>query len=224
MELFKKKQAYKETAEQKPALESKDTRRYFEVFGDLVKSDNFKTSVIIVLLGIIALLILLLRIAITRPPIVVRVNPDGGVTAFKNVLSYQNTTKAEVLNFVQLFLGYYTQLNFYSLEDDFSKAEKMMTDKMKQIAISYIKANNIQEQVKRDEIKTVMEIKSISITKATPKYIGVRITGHRDKTSYKDPTYFKSDGFDIEMAILLTERTDKRPYGLLIDNFKETLY
>jgi hypothetical protein len=224
MNFFKKKQGNKETKEQKPAGEQKDTRKYFEVFGDLVKFDNFKTSVIIVLLGIIVLLLLLLRIAITRPPIVIRVNPDGSVTAFKNVLSYQNTTKAEVLNFVQLFLSYYTQLNFYSLEDDFSKAEKMMSQKMKQIAIGNIRANDIQGQVKRDEIKTVMEIKSISITKVTPKYIGVRITGHRDKTSYKDPTYFKTEGFDIEMAILLTERTENHPYGLLVDNFKDTLY
>jgi hypothetical protein len=204
--------------------QKKSERKYYEIFGNLVRADNFKTTVIITLLGIILCLIVLLWNLMHKLPIVIRIMPNGGIESFQNAVSYQNTSKPEVINFCKTFLEYYTEWNFYSYENDLNNAEFMMTEKMASIASVEIKAGNIVDKIKKDKLKTTLLIKSITVLKDTSNFISVRITGRRNIVSYEDVQYKKEEGFDIELAIIKVERTIEHPYGLLVDNYKETQY
>lgn len=206
-----------------PINAPKAQRKYFEVFGDLVRIDNFKTTTIIILLGIIICLLVLVWNLMNRLPIVIRVMPDGGITSFQNAVSYQNTSKPEVVNFTSQFIKFYTAWNIYSYLDDFNAAEKMMTPKMVAAAQSSIQANEVVRKIEDNKMKTVISIKTISVLQDTPSFISIRATGRRVMSSY-ETQYQKEEGFDIELSILKVERTLDHPYGLLVDNFKEVQY
>jgi hypothetical protein len=217
----------KSPTQEKPEKEQKQEhqeRKYFEIFGDLVLINNFKTTVIIILLGIIISLVVLCWNLMNKPPIVIRVMPSGDILSFRNAVLYQNTSGPEVKNFASLFIKFYTAYNYYSYLDDFANAESMMTTKMKSQATQEIQSKGIENYIKTNTLKTSIEIKSITVLKDTPDFIELRLTGRRKLTSYEDSKFNRDEGFDIEISILKTERTEKQPYGLLVDNYKEVQY
>ena len=76
-------------------------QKYFEVFGDTLIQLNFFKNLCLALSALSVFLIACLRVALTRPPLVVRVNSLGKVESFKDDPLDAHLTGPELSNFTR---------------------------------------------------------------------------------------------------------------------------
>jgi hypothetical protein len=204
--------------------EEKKERKYFEVFGDMVKSLSFFQTLTIVLAFLCVFLAINLRVALKKTPIVIRVDSLGNAQAFVNEKSLQKVTPYELSNFSQLFVEFFTAHNFYTYNDDFTKAFSMMTRDCQAKMNGRLQEYGIVDQIKEQKLKTRLVITEIKVAKDTPDTSILKVKGTRNITSYEDKTLLREEIFDIELVVKKVKRSMKTPWGLLIENFVEELY
>lgn len=203
--------------------EPKKERKYFEVWGDTLNLLNFFKTLTVVLTGIIVLLIILLRIASTKPPIVVKVDSLGNAVAFDNWKSDASVTKPEIINFSQYFLNHFIAYNFYTYDANFKKAFSMMTQAFQPRADRFLEEGKIIDKIKEAQMNTDVNISKIDVLKDTASNVIVRIKGYKTIKSYLGKDFNKEQIFEIELVLTKTKRTKEQPWGLLVDDFKEEL-
>lgn len=199
-------------------------RKYFEVFGDTVKSLAFFKTLTIVLVFLCLFLSINLRVALKKTPIVIRVDSLGNAQAFENERSLQKVTSSEMANFVQYFVQYFTSYNFYSYDDDFNKAFAMMTKECQRKMNVRLGEYGVVDQIKANELKTKLTITEINVIKDTPDNSIIKIKGTRDISSYSKHEISREEIFDIELVVKKVKRSMNTPWGLLVENFVEELY
>ena len=213
------------TVEQKNRkTEKKEQRKYFEVFGETINQLNFFKTLTVFLLMLCIFLVIIVRKSVNKLPLVIRVDSLGYAETAKYDKSILTASPVEISNFAQYFLQYFSAHNFYTYDEDFIKAFKMMTEECQRKLDDYIKIKNITANIKGNQEKTKLTITEIRTVKDSPDYINLKVKGNREIRSYQDVDFYREEIFEAELSIKKVERTEKTPWGLLIDSWNESLY
>jgi len=203
---------------------SQNGRKYFEVFGDTLNQLNLFKTIAFFLLAVVIFQTIIIKTTLKKPPLVIRVDQLGNAEAFKDVKSLQKITPPEIFNFTQYFLHYFIENNFYTYDDDFTKAFLMMTQNCRQRMNDYLNVNKITDGIKDNQLKTKLNITDIRIVKDSPEYINIKVRGTREVKSYQNADFYKEIVFEDELSLKKVERTEKTPWGLMVDAWNESLY
>ena len=223
IERDQKKQDFPE--EKKPhAQTNTKKRKYFEVFGDSLNELTFLRKITLFLIMIVIFQTVIIVRSINKNPLVIRVDALGNANAYKDVDFTQTISPAEVSNFTQYFLQYFTAHNFYTYDEDFTRAFKMMTPNAQRKLNNELTKNQTVDKIKKFQLKTKLIISEINIEKDSPEYINLRVRGTRDIQSYENLDLYKEEIFEDKIVLKKITRSEKTPWGLLVDNFNEELF
>lgn len=204
-------------------MKEKKDRKYYEVWSDTLNLLNFFRTLTIALVAIIVFLVVMLRQATKKPPLVVRVDKIGQTQAVKDWSSEILVSPPEIANFTQTFMEFFTAYDFYTYDNMFKKAFKMMTLEYQRKADEYLQAKRIIEGIKQAQYKTKMNISKIEIIKDSREATILKVKGYREVCSYANPDFFKEVVFESELALKKVSRTYDTPWGLLVDAYNETV-
>ncbi len=206
------------------AQEAKKERKYFEVFGDALNQIEFYKTLTLILAGLVFFLILTVRTALKKPPLVIRVDQLGETQAVRNVKSQNAVSGPEISNFVNYFLQYWTAWNFYTFGDDLGRAMAMTTKDYRHKLEDFSRTEQIPERIKRDQIKIKLTASEMTVENDTPQFVQVKVKGFKEVRSYQDPAFYQEVIFESTLTLKKVERTTATPWGLLVDNWSESLY
>jgi len=210
-------------------------RKYFEIWGDSLALLKMMRWVIILLAFAVIGLILLLRIEKNKMPIVVKVDSLGRPEVISDWRSLNAVSWPEVQNFTETFMEYYTAWNYYTWNENFQKAFKMMTIKYQQTAQGDLARNQADVEIQKSQYKTKLYIsgKYENIVDAKDS-IRFKIKGVRTFESYLNRDFKKEVIFEAELVLKKVPRGQKdaakksaeevSPWGLLVDYYNETTY
>ena len=213
-----------ETPQEKPKTKETKERKYFEVFGDTLNQLNLFKTLTLFLAAAVIFQTVIIKTTVKKPPLVIRVDQLGNADAFKNVQSLQKITAPEIINFTQYFLQYFTAYDLYTYKDNLDKAFSMATENCRQKLNDYFAINRVLDDIKNNQLKTKLNIVSIVIVKDAPDYANLKVKGTREVTSYQNPEFSRDIIFEDELSLKKVERTEKTPWGLMVDAWSESLY
>lgn len=202
----------------------KKPKKYYEVWGDSLNMLFFLRTVCVLLVFAVIGLILLIRQNADKLPLVVKVDTLGKAEIVKNWQSEIYVTPPEISNFTQTFIELFTAQDYYTYNENFRKAFKMMTPVCQKKIDEYLTANNIVEQIKQAQYKTKVNISKIDITKDSKEAVFVKVKGYREILSYLNPEFRKEIVFETDLILKKTPRDFRTPWGVLIDYYNETIF
>ena len=194
-----------------------EKRTYHEVWGEMANQLNLFKHLTLLFAGAVIFLAILLTKSINKMPLVIRVDALGNAEAFKDVQSANPVSAAEVNNFTQYFLQYWIAGNFYTYEDDLTKAFKMMSEGYQRKASDYLSTHGTMDYIKTIQVKTKMTISEMLILKDTKDYVNLKVKGTNEVRSYQAADFYKEEIFECELSLKKVERTENTPWGLLVD-------
>lgn len=192
-------------------------RKYYEVWGEMANQLNLFKHLTLLFAAAVIFLSILLTKSINKMPLVIRVDALGNAESFKDVQSANPVTAAEVNNFTQYFLQYWIAGNFYTYEDDLTKAFKMMSEGYQRKASDYLSTHGTMDYIKTNQVKTKMTISEMLILKDTKDYVNLKVKGTNEVRSYQAADFYKEEIFECELSIKKVERSENTPWGLLVD-------
>jgi len=199
-------------------------RKYFEIFGDSVNQVMFLRSLVIILAIIIVFLITMLSRSVNKLPLVVKVDKMGHAEAIENWESSAAVSVPEIANFMQTFTSLWLGWDYYTYLEDFTKAASMMTEAQQKNAQEYLNANKVDEQIKAVQSRSKVYITQIEVKKDSKESVLAAVRGYREVYSYINPGFKKESVFEIEIVAKKVKRTNKTPWGLLVDYYKEDVF
>lgn len=198
--------------------------KYYEVWGEALESVQFLKKLAVCLIFMNVLLLILLRHAQQKPPLVIRVDEVGKAEPIKDVNATYRVTKPEVLNFTKLFMKYFLERNFYTWKENLAEAGAMMTPEFKDKANKEVNLSEEANAVETNKLTSKLNFSNIEVSRENTDLIIVALKGWRQMTSYNDPHFLKETIFEGEMVLKKVPRTVDTPYGLLVDSYKETVF
>jgi len=206
------------------AEKNKKQKKYYEAWGDTLNALHLFRTLCIVLVFAVIGLVLLLKQAVVKPPLVVKVSELGQPTIVTNYQSEVSVSPPEVLNFVQTFIDLFTGHNYYTYDENFRKSFKMMTLECQKKMDEYLTTNKIIDQIKQAQYKTKVNISVVDITKDSKEAVFVKLKGYREVLSYLNPEFKKEIFFETDLVLKKVNRQIQTPWGLLVDHYKETIF
>jgi hypothetical protein len=198
--------------------------KYYEAWGEALESVQFLKKLTVCLIFMNLLLLVLLRHAQQKPPLVIRVDEVGKAEPIKDVNATYRVSKPEVLNFTKLFMKYFLERNFYTWKDNLVEAGNMMTPEFREKANKEVNLSEEANAVEINKLTSKLNFSNIEVSRDTADHIIVALKGWRQITSYNDPRFLKETIFEGEMVLKKVGRTAETPYGLLVDSYKETVF
>jgi hypothetical protein len=201
-----------------------ETPKYFETIGDTI-SQNKLLKIFIVLISTIAILeLVVIHSLMNKPPLVIKVNEVGNTYA--SVQDFKSTlpSKHEVSNFIHYFEEYFVANDIYTYKTYFKKAFSMMTENAEKQCYRYILDKNIEAFIEREQIKTALSIANIEILSDTGELLTLSVKGNKQITSYENKNFYKEIIFEHVLILKRIPRTEKEPWGLLIEAWEEKLF
>ncbi len=198
--------------------------KYYEAWGEALDSLQFLKRLAICLVFMNVLLMILLRHAQQKPPLVIRVDEIGKAEPIKDVNATYRVTKPEVLNFTKLFMKYFLERNFYTWKDNLVEAGNMMTPEFRDKSNKEINLSAEASAVETNKLTSKLNFSEIEVGRETTDNIIVALKGWRQIASYNDPKFLKETIFEGEIVLKKVPRTVDMPYGLLVDSYKETVF
>ena len=210
-------------------------RKYYEIWGDNLSLIHLLRWVVILLAFVAIGLILLLRLEKNRLPIVVKVDSLGKPEIITDWRSENAVSLPEVMNFTQTFMENYTAWNYYTWDENFKKAFKMMTIKYQHVADAELAKNQVDVEIQKSQYKTKVFISETYTDMVDSKdTIRFKIRGYRTYGSYLNKDFKKDVIFGAEFVLKKVPRGQKdvnkqnadevSPWGLLVDYYNETIY
>lgn len=197
---------------------------YYEVWGSLEKTNKVLWAALWLAVTVALLALILVRVAIHRPPIVIRVDGSGQaqvVTDSQQPL----VNEAEVKNFLTLFERFYTGLNAYTCDADLKLAFAMMTPDFQRQAGDTLKRGGVIEQVKSDQIKTTIFLTELKIVRDTADVLECKVKGYRQTSSYKlDGPTGGEVVFEHDIVLKKVPRSETAPDGILVEGYQESIF
>jgi hypothetical protein len=197
------------------------------VWTSFARASAWKSWVLIVELGVIALLLLTnLRLA-AREPDVVTIAPDGKSTylgrsvagdALLKFLAEQKGTPPDVavLHFTAEFLNLFLGANSSTIHAAWPKALTFMTPGLRAKFERAGKAQQLVENLERAQVRTEVTVKDIEVLERTEGLLHLRATVTREKSRLADATSPESDALEIDLVLKVVARSATRPDGLEI--------
>ena len=163
-----------------------------------------------------------------QPPVVIRVDASGIASVAGSKLSgvdtsvtAQQPTELEKLAFIRLFLDRYLAFTSSTVSRNWADALNMMTKNLRTSAYGHIQEDNLVGKIKDEQIRSELELRSLDVSKGeeplTYTAFGVRHVHHlREGKETIDKVVCR-----YQIRIVVTERTESNPSGLLIGEFWE---
>lgn len=196
---------------------------YYEVWGGLESANRALWTALWLAVTVALLCLLLVRIMISTPPVVIRVDAAGNAV-LADTGRQPPVSEAEVKNFLTLFERFFTELNVYTYPTDLRQAGTMMTPDFQRKADDMLKRDGTIEKLKGDEGRTTLTITEIGIASDTPQIIECHVKGYRELGSYKADQPSGESVFDDDIILRKVPRSEQTPYGLLVQDFNESLF
>ncbi len=208
--------------------EPKDTnsqeRPYFEIWGEALNRAETMTKSFWIMAVINLCLLGLLKNALDKPPMVIRVSQDGKTSTQEIQAKTHDLTEAEVKNFAELFLGFFLGRNSYTSGQDLKKAFSMMTPEFREKAQKILSGDETEQRMKQEKIKTELKLKKIKIEKDSGDILILKTWGSKEISAYDANSPKQEIIFEGELVLKKTQRSIDSPYGLLTDEWNEQIY
>lgn len=196
---------------------------YYEVWGSLEKTNKVLWTALWFAVTVAVLALILVRIAIRRPPVVIRVDGTGQAQAVTD-LQQPPVSEAEVKNFLTLFEHFYTGLNAYTCDADLKLAFGMMTPEFQRQASDTLKRGGVLEQIKSDQIKTTIFLTELKIVRDTADVLECKVKGYRQTSSYKLDGPTGEVVFEHDIILRKVPRSETAPNGILVEGYVESVF
>ena len=197
---------------------------YYEVWGGL-ESANRALWMAVWFSTIVALLcLIMIRVLICRPPLVIRVTDSGLAQAMPGDGRQPSVSEAEVKNFVSLFERFFFGLNVHTYDADLKLAFSMMTQGFQGKANDMLKRDGTIETLKANEGRVSVKLTELKVVRDTPDVFECRIMGNRQIGSFKTDGNVGQVVFEHDIILRKVPRSEKAPYGVLVDDFHESVY
>lgn len=196
---------------------------YYEVWGSLEKTNKILWTALWFAVTVAVLALLLVRIAICRPPAVIRVDGTGQAQAVTD-MQQPPVSEVEVKNFLTLFERFYIGLNAYTCDADLKLAFEMMTPDFQLKASDSLKRSGVIEQIKSDQIKTAIVLTELNIVRDTADVLECKVKGYRQTSSYKPDGPTGEVVFENDIILKKVPRSQTAPNGLLVEGYAESVF
>ncbi len=196
---------------------------YYEVWGSLEKTNKVLWVALWFAVTVAVLALILVRVAIHRPPVVIRVDGEGQAQVVADPQE-PPVSEAEVKNFLSLFERFYTGLNAYTCDADLKLAFAMMTPDFQRKAGDMLKRSGIVEQVKSEQLKTTLFLIELSIVRDTADVLECKVKGYRQTNSYKLDGPAGEVVFEHDIILKKVPRSQTAPNGVLVDGYLESVF
>lgn len=199
--------------------EPKKKVKYLEIWGDAYQTIFLYRTTTIIASGISILLMILLWVSLNKPPVVIQVDKLGYAQAIENWQSNSGVTPPEVLQVTKTFLKYFYQNDYYTYENDYKEAIKMMIPDIRESVNAFIVSKNYIEDIKSNHTRSKLSVSKIAITKNTSDNISVKATIYLVVSSYNSDVPNKTILSEVDIAYKKVRRTNDAPNGVLIYSF-----
>lgn len=199
-------------------------QKYHEVFGEAFENNLFLRKICLFLAISLIFMAVLLRKEQRKPPLIIRVDEMGQAEPIKNPNRDHQLTKPEVLNFIHVFMRNLLERNFYTWEDNFVEAGKMMTPRLREQMGKQIDLDEEIAQIKSERLKSKLNLTRVDIIRETDTHLIAEIKGWRKVSSYEENEIKKETIFEAEISLQKGARTMDSPYGLLVDGYAEKVF
>jgi hypothetical protein len=197
---------------------------YYEVWGGLESANRALWVAVWFSVTVSLLLLALLRLQMSRPPIVIRVDGTGQAQFMADPSRQPPVSEAEVKNFLTLFERFFTELNAYTYESDLKLAFSMMTPDFQSQAGNLMKRDGVIDKLKGADRKTTLTLTEIRIVSDTPQVIECQVKGYRELGSYKPDAPTQEVVFEDDVVLKKVPRSETAPNGLLVEAWTESLF
>ncbi|MFA6093851.1 MAG: hypothetical protein WCU88_09850 [Elusimicrobiota bacterium] len=207
-----------------PAARDAAEPAYYEVWGGLESANRALWAALGVAVGAMLLSLVILRAAVSRPPVVIRVSGSGTADVFDAAGGQPAVSQAEVRNFLTLFERFFTEINCYTYDADMRLAFAMMTPEFQAKADELLKREGIIEKLKADQGKTTLVLSEVKVVRNTPQVIECKVKGYRQLGSYKTDGPSGEVVFEHDIILKKVPRAEKAPYGVLVEDYHESVF
>jgi len=197
---------------------------YYEVWGGLESANRALWVALWFSITVAALALILLRVQLNRPPLVIRLDPNGQTQTLSTSAAQPPVSQAEVKNFLTLFERFFTELNYYTCDADLKLAFAMMTKEYQGKAADMLKRDGILDKLKANQGKTTLTLTEITIARDTAQVLECHVKGYREVGSYKPDAEQSEVIFDDDVILRKVPRSEQAPYGLLVEAFDESVF
>lgn len=201
-----------------------ETPAYYEVWGSLESANRTLWVCLWFAMTVALLEFLMLRFALRRPPVVIRVDDAGQAQVVLDPSRQPPVSEAEIKNFLTLFEKFFTELNCYTYEADLKLAYSMMTREFQSKATDQFRRGGILETLKGNQGKTALTITEIHVLKDTPTILDCRVKGYREIESYKADGVKSEVVFEDDVILQKVPRSANTPYGVLVQDWSESVF
>lgn len=223
--LFRRKAAAP-TPEAAPpaAVAAVETSAYYEVWGGLESANRALWTGLWFSITVALLCLVLVRLLLTRPPVVIRVSDSGAAQAVSAPGRQPPVGEAEIKNFLSLFERFFWGLNFYGHEQDLKTAFSMMTQNFQRKADELLKREGIIESLQANQSKVTVTLTDLEVLRDTPELLECRVLGSRQLVSYKPDGPSGEVVFEHNIILRKVPRGEQSPYGVLVEDMKERVF
>lgn len=197
---------------------------YYEVWAGLESANRALWMGLWLATSIALLSLLLVRLLITRPPIVIRVSEAGIAQVLSDPGRQPPVTEAEIKNFVTLYERFFYGLNIYSYDADLKMAFSMMTSAFQAKANELLKRQGTLDSLKANEGRVTVTLTEFRVSRDTPDFIECRVMGNRQIGSFKPDGSSGQVVFEHDIILRKMPRSDSAPYAVLVEDLHESVY
>lgn len=197
---------------------------YYEVWGGLESANKALWIALWFSTTVALLALILLKVLIGRPPVVIRIDGNGSVQAATDSGAQSPVSEAEIKNFLTLFEGFFTELNFYTYDSELKSSFKMMTSDFQKTAQAMLVSNGTLDNLKANESKTTLTLTEIKIIRDAPMVLECHVKGFREIGSYKPDGKQSEVVFEDDVVLRKVPRAEQAPYGVLVEDFNESVF
>ncbi|MFH2201789.1 MAG: hypothetical protein ABIJ96_01605 [Elusimicrobiota bacterium] len=197
---------------------------YYEVWGGLESANRALWAALWFAVTVALLAMLLVRVQAGRPPVVIRVTDSGRAEVVANSGMQPPVSEVEIKNFLALFEKFFVELNVYTYDADLRSAFGMMSRSFQDKADRMLKSEGLIQALKTEQRRTRLVLTELRVERETPEHLECRIKGYREIGSYIPDKAGREEVFEHEIILKKTPRSEKAPYGVLVENFKESLF
>lgn len=204
-----------------PAVEAP---AYYEVWGGLESANRALWAGLWFSITVALLCLVLVRLLLTRPPVVIRVSDSGAAQVVSDPGRQPPVSEVEIKNFLSLFERFFWGLNFYGYEQDLKSAFSMMTQNFQRKADELLKREGIIESLQANQSKVTVTLTELEVVRDTPELLECRVLGSRQIVSYKPEGPSGEVVFEHNIILRKVPRGEQSPYGVLVEDMKERVF
>ena len=210
----------------------RDSRSYYEVFGDTVTLLNTFKVVVTFLMAIILFQAFLIMKGQQKQPIVIPVDSLGHARAVEDYETSNKRDEIQIQMFVKEFMETYTAWDSKFVEYNFAKAlnymhsefQKRAQQEMMQASPDDPDHRSLIKRLEEQKIYSKIEIQEVRVEKDSPAWVKLWVAGIRRVFSYLDSSHPPQETiFNAYITLAKVPRTKSEPYGLLVYDYREHL-